>query len=388
MILYRCQLGGRERKGGDRVDKLELVVVQTPAGVPLKREYVAFPEKEGGDQLSIGRDPGSDLLLSDPHRFVSGAHAMVVRESGQFYLRDISTNGVYLNGSEKPVGLNQQVLLADGDLIEIGEFQVRVDLYTLQTAASTSQPNVEGLIDRYAAGEVLEHRPATAGEPYALNSALTGEAFWDGGVLRMLGCSDVDRLSPEKARALEQLVVLMLKEALSGLQRLYSELPYQGAASLQTQHAQSDLGGNPLRFMPDIDQLLKALLGELGTGYKAPIASIREAIAEIDKHQRALHLGGEKTIWELFDLLSPDAIESQVDAESLGPGAKEALYWHAYKQSYSHLNSLFGRAHGLFSGLYSNGYRAVMDELNRSGLDRDEKVKGKAGETAGEKEPL
>ena len=40
---------------------------------------------------------GYDWLLPDPDHFISGHHAAIDYRDGGFFLRDTSTNGVYVN---------------------------------------------------------------------------------------------------------------------------------------------------------------------------------------------------------------------------------------------------------------------------------------------------
>ena len=49
--------------------------------------------------LSIGRAPGNDWVLSDPERQLSKTHCVITAASGQYALTDLSTNGVFVNGS-------------------------------------------------------------------------------------------------------------------------------------------------------------------------------------------------------------------------------------------------------------------------------------------------
>lgn len=77
----------------------------------------------------IGRAPECDWVIPDQTRHISGRHAIISYEAGQFYITDTSTNGVYLNGVET-LHKNQATPLADGDRLLMGQihFLVRVEL--------------------------------------------------------------------------------------------------------------------------------------------------------------------------------------------------------------------------------------------------------------------
>ena len=72
-----------------------------------------------GKRITIGRDPKVQLFLSDVT--VSREHAIITREGAEVRVRDAgSLNGTYLNGR-----IVEDALLNDGDILQIGTFQLR-----------------------------------------------------------------------------------------------------------------------------------------------------------------------------------------------------------------------------------------------------------------------
>lgn len=94
---------------------LALRVVAGPPGiagvkVPLSRA------------VSIGRSPGSDLVIADD--FVSARHALVTPGPSGLRLEDLgSTNGTVLNG--RPI--SRPVQLREGDVITLGDVRLKVE---------------------------------------------------------------------------------------------------------------------------------------------------------------------------------------------------------------------------------------------------------------------
>lgn len=84
----------------------------------------------------IGRSSGCDWSIPDQTRHLSGRHAIISYEAGQFYITDISTNGIYLNGPEA-LPKNVAVPLQDEDRVMMGEHQFKV---TVQVDARPSAP--------------------------------------------------------------------------------------------------------------------------------------------------------------------------------------------------------------------------------------------------------
>ena len=87
--------------------------------------------------LSIGRSGGNDWVLPDPERLLSKTHCMITAADGHYLLTDLSTNGVYMNGSPNRVPRNGQVELTDGDEIRIGDYVLMV---TETAGASPAAP--------------------------------------------------------------------------------------------------------------------------------------------------------------------------------------------------------------------------------------------------------
>lgn len=72
------------------------------------------------DRTTVGRRPYNDVVIDN--LAVSGEHAVFRLASGIVSVEDLgSTNGVYVNG--QPVSTS---VLRDGDIVEIGRYQVRL----------------------------------------------------------------------------------------------------------------------------------------------------------------------------------------------------------------------------------------------------------------------
>jgi len=81
--------------------------------------------EDGG---TIGRSLENDWILPDPDQFISGKHATVDFQSGAYYLADTSSNGVYVNDEEKPLGRGNPRRLFNGDRLRMGDFEFLVSL--------------------------------------------------------------------------------------------------------------------------------------------------------------------------------------------------------------------------------------------------------------------
>lgn len=77
---------------------------------------------------TIGRSLESDWVLPDAQRYLSSRHASIDYRSGSYYIVDCSTNGVYVNDAEQPVGRGNPQRLFPGDRIRIGEYEMSVEI--------------------------------------------------------------------------------------------------------------------------------------------------------------------------------------------------------------------------------------------------------------------
>jgi type VI secretion system protein len=92
-----------------------------PPITPLSAEF----DEQGG---TLGRSAGNLFVLPDPERFISGKHAAIAFRDGSFYITDTSTNGIYLGGSEQPLGRGNSVPLSSGDHLLVGDYEIEVVL--------------------------------------------------------------------------------------------------------------------------------------------------------------------------------------------------------------------------------------------------------------------
>lgn len=99
-----------------------------------------FFDQHGG---TVGRDTHNDWVLPDPERFISSQHFIIRCLNGMFYLEDVSTNGVFLNGSTQRVReTGDAVMLNNGDRIAVGNYDIVAAIMGAQ-AAIESEPAAE-----------------------------------------------------------------------------------------------------------------------------------------------------------------------------------------------------------------------------------------------------
>lgn len=97
---------------GDVVARGAALVIRSGGG----RAGETFPL--GGDRMTVGRRPDSDVFLDDVT--VSRDHAVIVKRGADYYLDDCgSLNGTYVNRRRI-----ESQRLVDGDELQIGKYKL------------------------------------------------------------------------------------------------------------------------------------------------------------------------------------------------------------------------------------------------------------------------
>jgi type VI secretion system FHA domain protein len=90
-----------------------------------------------GADLVLGRGAECDWVLADPERILSKRHC-VLECRGGWRVRDLSTNGTFVNFSAAPIGRDQVAPLAHGDRLRLGPWEFEVSLTEIGQASQDS----------------------------------------------------------------------------------------------------------------------------------------------------------------------------------------------------------------------------------------------------------
>ncbi|MCO5082332.1 MAG: type VI secretion system-associated FHA domain protein TagH [Rhizobiaceae bacterium] len=88
--------------------------------------------------FEIGREQHLDWTLPDPGRYISGRHCEIRYENDGYWLYDISTNGVFVNGSSQRV--KSPYRLENGERLAIGHYIINVAIEHEQRTAEAERP--------------------------------------------------------------------------------------------------------------------------------------------------------------------------------------------------------------------------------------------------------
>lgn len=136
--------------------ELTLNVLRCPdAAVPESRR------SSGGD-IAIGRGLDCDWMLQDPERVLSKRHCVLEFRGGRWQVRDLSTNGTFVNHAQAPVGRDLVASLSDGDRLRLGTYEIEV---RISAAASMGRASPDPFADPFAPPAAPAPTPGFANLP-------------------------------------------------------------------------------------------------------------------------------------------------------------------------------------------------------------------------------
>ena len=123
--------------------------------------------------FTIGRDPSNLWPIADRTLALSGRHCEIVASAAGPVLRDLSTNGTFVNGAK--VRMAGDLALRDGDRIEIGPFVIAVSGPPMPARQAAAAPPGPAAPPARRAG-VFDTAPHRGGDPAAMGAAGVGGA--------------------------------------------------------------------------------------------------------------------------------------------------------------------------------------------------------------------
>jgi predicted component of type VI protein secretion system len=344
----------------------------------LGGDFVREFREDGG---TIGRSLENDWILPDPDHFLSGKHAAIDFQAGSFYLVDTSTNGVFVNDEETPIGKGNPRRLFNGDRLRMGEFEFRV---TLDEGESLVMPPPEPMtvvpdhIERLVPEEemktgvnLLDEEEMTGDEEF--ESSLFGNSGADTdaqtGNGRMNDQPNPFAPPPSKQETQRVEIERLLDAFMRGLDISRADIhpttdPLEfmenaGKVLKEFVDGTSDLlvrrGGvkamfrldqttvmpkhnNPLKLAENTrDSMMQLLIGQEGE-YLGPVDAVREVCNDLKIHQGAMVEAMMSAFVEYIDRFNPDVLQENFDrtleSSKLFKAKNQLKYWQLYCDLY------------------------------------------------------
>ncbi len=340
-------------------------------------DHVRVFREDGG---TIGRSLENDWILPDPDRFISGKHATIDFQSGAYYLADVSTNGVYLNEEEEPLGKGNPRRLFHGDKLRMGDFEFEVtldegqDLELPPPSPMTVVPDhIEQLVDEESLKsgiQMLDEEEITGGD--AFQAALFGttakeddagkeEKMNDQANPFVAGPSKEEQKMIDAAHLLDSfmkgldisraeihpstdpLEVMenagkVLKEFVDGTSDLLASRTALKSMFRLDQTTVLPRHNNPLKLAENTrDSMMQLLVGKEGE-YLGPVDAVREVCQDLKFHHDAVLEAMIGAYQEFADRFDPDELQQNfdktLDGKPLFKKMNQLKYWQLYCDLY------------------------------------------------------
>ncbi len=344
----------------------------------LGDDSVRVFREEGG---TIGRSLENDWILPDPDQFISAKHATIDFQAGAYYLADVSSNGVFVNGEEKPLGRGNPRRLFDGDRLRMGDFEFVValdegeDLKMPPPEPMTVVPDhVERLVSEEPVKtgiELLGEEEITGDEEFA--SALFGDSV-AAKEAEKANRSISDKPNPfaapptkAKARRLDLESLLdafmrgldisradihasadpfqvmenagrVLKEFVDGTSELLANRSALKAMFRLDQTTILPKDNNPLKVAENSRASMMQLLVGKEENYLGPVDAVREVCNDLKFHQDAVLEGMMSAFGEFVARFDPDVLQVNfdrtLDRKAMFRAVNQLKYWQLYCDLY------------------------------------------------------
>jgi predicted component of type VI protein secretion system len=347
----------------------------------LGDDHVRLFRENGG---TIGRALGNDWILPDPDKFISGRHATVDYQSGAYYLADVSTNGVYVNDEDEPLGKGKPRRLFDGDKLRMGDFEFRVHVDEGEglelpppAPASVVPDKIEQLVPELSLRtgvQLLDEEAITGDEEFQealFGAPQDGKNSKNGKRSRrhdpLVGLQ-VNPLQPPKDPgpmsaddllnifleavgiertelhpATDPVEVMenagqVLQEFVSGITDLLVSRASMKSMFRLDQTTVLPRHNNPLKLSANKKDSMKQMLVGRAGEYLGPQDSVKEVCRDLKFHQDAMLEGMTEAFHEFSDRFDPDELEQNfsrtLKSKQLFRFFNRIKYWQLYRDLY------------------------------------------------------
>ena len=375
-----------------------------------------------GHGLSVGRSTSNDWTLPDPERHISSRHFEIEFRDGGYWLKDTSTNGVFLEGQRHRIDGAHQ--LRDGDRFQVGHYYISVEVagvaaaptgFTPTAAVAPLAPQVAAPVDdgdpwsmggpaapidpnpprpgrdpfadfsgEFIVSPGAPSAPAPAAPPQAASASPFGATFappppglqtppiappmaaGGGDVLRAF-CEGAG-LPPETyagvdATALARELGRTMRAASTELMAMLQD---RASAKKFTRGGERTMMGNtennPLKFLPDAAQALEVMFLAPRVGFMEGGKGMDEALRDVRAHQMAVFAAIQPALIKLLSDISPEAIEETAGGGVLGGGKRKS--WDTFVDRWD--KKVSSRENGMLDAFLEHFAEAYKEAVSRA----------------------
>ena len=330
--------------------------------------------EDGG---TIGRSLENDWILPDPDRFISGKHATIDFQAGAYYLADVSSNGVYINDEEKPLGKGNPRRLFNGDRLRMGDFEFIVGLDEGIGLDMPPEPPPTVVPDHIE--QLVPEEDSSTGIPMLDEEELTGDSDFRSALFGSDAKKQADEVEeqmqkaenpfvaapPPKAKGSEVLLDAFLgglgidrselhpstdpEELMANAGKVLNELVEGITALLASRSNVKSMfrldqttvlprHNNPIKLSENpTDSLKQLLVGKEGE-YLGPVDAVREVCRDLKFHHDAMLEAMTRAFLEFTDRFDPDELreifDKTLNKKPMFAAMNQLKYWQLYCDLY------------------------------------------------------
>jgi predicted component of type VI protein secretion system len=313
--------------------------------------------------LTVGRDAGAGLVISDPSHEISRLHCEFALRGRDLTLRDLSSNGVFIGRARRRLSPREPVPVREREPIHVGQYILLVETVSPDSTAvpqammapSLFRPAIFGLDsvaippDWTTIGNASDARDSTAATRDSAVPTLF-DAFCEGAKLDPAQFEGVDRAEiMRRAGAVYQQTVLGLGVLMAAREVVELDATHGGTAS-ETR----DVSG--LAWGPTASVGVELLRGEIGAD------AVKGAYIELRKHFLCLMAGSRAVLAAALRSLSPEEVEKASEGTSTFGKRSSGVSLRRYAQLY---DSVRQRALGEPESPINVAFREAYDQQRR-----------------------
>lgn len=331
---------------------------------------------------TIGRGLQSDWILPDNDRFVSGRHATIDYQNGAYYVADISTNGLFINDSEEPLGKGNPRRLFSGDRLRMGEFDILVTIDEGEGLELVPTASASHLVSGHH-NQLVPEEPLRTGIQLLDEEEITGADVFQSalfGTSRMNGNRPKNKkpnpepkappkpqkLQPGNSRLAEKELLAaflqgadidssdihpsvdprdimhtagqVLREFVDGTTALLESRASLKSMFRLDQTTVLPRHNNPLKLATNSSDSMKQLLVGKEGEYLGPVDSVKEVCRDLRFHQDAVLEAMMTSFKEFADRFDPEELQDNFDRtmerKPLFGSLVKPKYWQLYCELY------------------------------------------------------
>ncbi|HFQ5062106.1 TPA: type VI secretion system-associated FHA domain protein TagH [Vibrio vulnificus] len=388
---------------------------------PEIKSVYSIPTNEEHFCMKFGRSESCDWVLPDPERIISGVHGEITKFGNDYLLRDLSTNGIFVNKSVSPVGNGIEVALNDKDVINFGDYEIEVSFKNSENH-NVTQSHTNTLSPREVNKEPVSGNDNFMDFGFDANLFLAEEEKQQQNLSPELGdlddfldapilsshiepalkeeratdyprdekvakrCERVDSdlnaflkgagidlsLVPEQEREqwfnrLGRSYSLMLEGL---MQTLHNRAEFKQANKLNHTSFQKK-ENNPLKFSANLEDAIHNLYNRRSASFLSPEAAIQSAFNDIEAHEKAMIEGVHGAVSGVLRLLEPNTISGHVSqSEKNGLTSifsqLDKKRWKKYENIYFQIrNEIDIDEKGFYLEDFSKSYESAIRKVGR-----------------------